>query len=125
MFSGQYPPPSPTTSLLRVNATASHLRHESCYSLLDLNGDPWQVGEPEGSLHIDHNAASVAVKPAAPLQPASAKPHRNGHVKSHSTGNLLDFGSSKPPRASVPSIQLRRLKPSRAPVLQRLPQLQR
>jgi hypothetical protein len=106
MFAAQYPPPSPTTSLLRVNATASHLRHESCYSLLDLNGDPWQVGEPESSFHPARHTAPVAVEPAVSLQPSSAKPRRNGHVKSHSTGNLLGFGCSKPTRAPVPSIQV-------------------
>jgi hypothetical protein len=106
MFAAQYPPPSPTTSLLRVNATASHLRHESCYSLLDLNGDPWQVGEPESSFHPARHTTPVAVEPTVSLQPSSAKPRRNGHVKSHSTGNLLGFGCSKPTRAPVPSIQV-------------------
>jgi hypothetical protein len=106
MFADQYPPSSPTTSTLRVNATASHLRHESCYSSLDLSGDPWQISEPEGSSHINHHTAPMAVKPAVRPQPASAKLRRNGHVKSYSTGNVLDFGSSKPPRTPVPSIQV-------------------
>lgn len=93
-------PPSPTTEVLRVHAPATHLRHESIYSRLDLS-DPYLVGEPEGPISCDLQETSVAVKPTA----AKTGRRRKGHRKAHSTGNLVDIGSSSQ-RHPVPFVRV-------------------